>query len=591
MASNSKVAFVTNGARLVALLILCLGTTCLCDQESAIQRAKRLYADAQNFRKCEIDSNRSVRDRQACAYRRREAFKLAAIALHDHMRLGEKDSVPVLVALFTSALCWEGAGEPKSAKALYEQCLKHPAILNPSARFDSKLIRELLPDCISRTSLETSRRANALEGDWRVRHRGKPPISIAELDPVDAEKPYSFDETAVLLSRNVEVGGEPLAESIGDALLKDLRKYPREPVRVDKGQREGIVLFGVSGNELLLNRLADWIVEYRKLLRNRYFDRANSRRVLYVYANLSSDDDEALSTKLSKAVHFRGFEGMEGYYSSLDHSLVVRRGLVDREGRFFLGSIQHELIHAVIEDDFSVAPLWLNEGLACMHEEMSSGEPVDNYRLYFLKACEKTRCLPSLASLFKDQLSAYAPVRTSLGGKNGWVFKSELSSGSNIVSEAVGQQGNRGQIGLLSFVTEENDTGPQEKQQQQQQQQQQKRKAGDVVDDGVEKADGTLLFIAHARYLCMFLNERDDEGKQLRQIYRRLRTAGSGLQGSDTFGIIQEVTGLSRYQLEDEFQLFIRSRSTAKADIRWRSVSNRASSYVNRLRLPAQGGR
>ena len=50
-------------------------------------------------------------------------------------------------------------------------------------------------------------------------------------------------------------------------------------------------------------------------------------------------------------------------------------------GKLGGGTIAHELVHALIANDFTEAPEWLNEGLASLYEEAENGKPKNNYRL------------------------------------------------------------------------------------------------------------------------------------------------------------------------------------------------------------------
>jgi hypothetical protein len=95
---------------------------------------------------------------------------------------------------------------------------------------------------------------------------------------------------------------------------------------------------------------------------------------------------EALGLILSATVHFREMADMEGYFEPLDHTLVLRKNLVNDRGQMLLGTGLHELVHALILVDYPQAPMWLNEGMAALHEEYGPSEPHDNYRLYVARA-------------------------------------------------------------------------------------------------------------------------------------------------------------------------------------------------------------
>jgi hypothetical protein len=137
----------------------------------------------------------------------------------------------------------------------------------------------------------------------------------------------------------------------------------------------------------------------RDRLRAAYFD-AGPPRPLLVYANTSELRDEDGGAVLSTAVHFRPHAGLEAYFQPLDGAMVLRKNILGLEGRWYLGTVQHELVHALMAADFPAAPRWLHEGMAALHEETSGQlEPRDNYRLYYLEAALEHGILPTVGEL------------------------------------------------------------------------------------------------------------------------------------------------------------------------------------------------
>lgn len=92
-----------------------------------------------------------------------------------------------------------------------------------------------------------------------------------------------------------------------------------------------------------------------------------------------------------------------GFFHPRDRILVVHLGGGG-------GTLIHELTHALVLADFPRAPLWLNEGLASLHEACdilleSSGpsiRPRLNWRLATLRSHLARGTLPSVASLVED---------------------------------------------------------------------------------------------------------------------------------------------------------------------------------------------
>jgi len=112
-------------------------------------------------------------------------------------------------------------------------------------------------------------------------------------------------------------------------------------------------------------------------------------------------DSEAVGRMLSRTLHFRDMEDMEGYFEPLDHTLVLRKNLAFQNGQLALGTALHELVHAMIQADYPLAPVWLNEGMAAMHEEFGPDIPHDNYRLYVAREAMSAGRWPTLQQLLE----------------------------------------------------------------------------------------------------------------------------------------------------------------------------------------------
>ena len=71
-----------------------------------------------------------------------------------------------------------------------------------------------------------------------------------------------------------------------------------------------------------------------------------------------------------------------------------------------LGTLVHELTHALIKPDFPAVPSWFNEGLASLYEQCSLGEKTitghENWRLPALQKAIKADKLRSLEALIND---------------------------------------------------------------------------------------------------------------------------------------------------------------------------------------------
>jgi hypothetical protein len=121
-----------------------------------------------------------------------------------------------------------------------------------------------------------------------------------------------------------------------------------------------------------------------------------------VYANLLSPPvaDHA-ADRMASCLHTRG-GGVEGYFEPLDGSIVLLRNL-EVQGRTYLGTPHHEMVHALLAVDFPNAPAWLDEGLASLHEELDeSDNPRNNYRLYYLVAPDTDALIGPLSSFLES---------------------------------------------------------------------------------------------------------------------------------------------------------------------------------------------
>ncbi len=95
-----------------------------------------------------------------------------------------------------------------------------------------------------------------------------------------------------------------------------------------------------------------------------------------------------------------------GYYKPSTRTVVIN---LSAGG----GTVIHELTHALMDFDFPDAPLWLNEGIASMHEEcrVQRGDygftlkPLDNWRLPILQKAIQAGSLRSTRELMNSSFS------------------------------------------------------------------------------------------------------------------------------------------------------------------------------------------
>ena len=95
-------------------------------------------------------------------------------------------------------------------------------------------------------------------------------------------------------------------------------------------------------------------------------------------SDLDREGYEAFSN-FTYQVHGRSAAGRVAYFNPIDLSVVAWKATGN-------GTLNHEIVHAMLLQDYALIPGWLNEGFASMFEETSHNYyPMDNYRLIYLK--------------------------------------------------------------------------------------------------------------------------------------------------------------------------------------------------------------
>jgi hypothetical protein len=218
----------------------------------------------------------------------------------------------------------------------------------------------------------------------------------------ESHRPLDADEAIRVAMRRLPADQTPLAVEQGTALLQKEDLMPQTAVR------PGMVVFGVHGSQESTDYLADALDKARKDLTAAYFDSGAPASLISVYACLAhGEEGELVGRRICRAVHFREKRDLEGYYLPLDNSVVLRKGLRDDAGQWYLGTALHELTHALVYAEFPFAPRWLDEGLATLQEEQDSSGPIDNYRLYYLRAAlEQNKC-PTVRAIIDPKSPAW----------------------------------------------------------------------------------------------------------------------------------------------------------------------------------------
>jgi hypothetical protein len=392
-----------------------------------------LEAHGSAFSKLEEEMRSAPSAKLKAELDRQRAFAEAERRLGDYMRrwIPDPESVSYLSAGFRVGLYREYGGAASEACVIYQACLGHPKISHPDAKFDHEMVSAhcvrrltaLGPVCkgpegsMDRTSIKIAIKGS-IEGVHHVLSG-------------ESHRPLMPMEMLAIATRRTEWQQPERALNIGKELLL------KQDLSFGAASADGLAVFAVSGTESQARFLAQDLVRFRQRMNEMYFDSQVVRPLLYVYANVNANNGEGIGRVLSRALHFRELHEIEGYYQPLDHSLVLRKNLYTVSGDWFTGTPHHEISHALMHVDFPQAPLWLDEGLAALHEEESEEGPLDNYRLFYVKEALAQGKLPPLR-VFLDSnepwpereqplraaMSRYfcmylferKPGRTSLGG-------------------------------------------------------------------------------------------------------------------------------------------------------------------------------
>jgi tetratricopeptide (TPR) repeat protein len=104
---------------------------------------------------------------------------------------------------------------------------------------------------------------------------------------------------------------------------------------------------------------------------------------LYLYNGKYNQDSYNDFLNFCSKIHFRYPGQRIGYYNEYDNSAVawMPSGY---------GTFAHELKHVFLHNDFPGIPVWLDEGIASLNEEVDrDGKRLDNWRLVYIRSFQK----------------------------------------------------------------------------------------------------------------------------------------------------------------------------------------------------------
>ncbi len=122
---------------------------------------------------------------------------------------------------------------------------------------------------------------------------------------------------------------------------------------------------------------------------------------IYLYESALTEEGYQGFSHFAKKIHGRESGGRISYYNPIDLSVVAWTATGN-------GPLYHEIVHAMITQDYPEIPGWLNEGFASMFEECGHQfVPQDNYRLIYLKQATKYRKMLSIRELLDAKRSDF----------------------------------------------------------------------------------------------------------------------------------------------------------------------------------------
>jgi hypothetical protein len=341
------------------------------------------------------------------------AFAQAASTLASYIQrwLRDPKATIYLINQYRLAVDTELAGRDFHAAQQYAACLKHPRIDHRDATFDGKPIRALVSERLS----SIHARLAVLGAGVRAPSASIEPVlysiesSKKEGIPTDlrafSNRPAELGPLQILeiASRSMRHEDLSSARALSEQLLRQ-----RIGGLFDVTSIDGIVVAGIGASAGRVQDFAEQLAQALGRIRTLYGLRPG-QRIIYVYSNLSSYDAEGLGSRISTAVHYNAMPSREGYFNPMDNSVVLRKNLSPYgSSGFMLGTAYHELTHAALADDGWQVPRWLSEGLATLLEEQDASGPIDNYRLYYLRA---SQMLPRMSDVLNDANPAWQDRR------------------------------------------------------------------------------------------------------------------------------------------------------------------------------------
>ena len=343
--------------------------------------------------------------------------------------------------LYRRGLYAQNSGHSGTALIYYKRCQQNPKI--HSVKYNNKPLDTQLNQHLTQLEQRLAARPYAA-GKWTFYGKG----SIRVVTTLETPEPPSLDQQIEIATGLCAASDLVTAKAVGEQNLARLVSPPGVQVSPLVAEGAGLIVFSVGGTATETQELADRLNTMRRNLVASYFSQSANlaqSSMLYIYANLLPYDTqkasgarvgpdqplptvmkldtgdnssiEELGQALSHAVHYDAMSNLEGYYQPLDNSIVLRKGLRSVAGQWYLGTAEHEMVHALMQSEYPESPLWLDEGMAALHEVMDGNQPLDNYRLYYLLEAIEAKNLPSVTSLLdsdSDEWQTRQPLMAAM---------------------------------------------------------------------------------------------------------------------------------------------------------------------------------
>jgi len=160
----------------------------------------------------------------------------------------------------------------------------------------------------------------------------------------------------------------------------DLPGRPRTDVQVNMIRRDRFALVGTCSEDALDTHYKKGLEDAYRVLKRQYFPQAGGDVITVL---VSEDPHGALELARGLYPDLDGTPDVPyvGLFNRTDNVIVATVG-----GGY--GTLLHELVHALIAEDFADAPRWLNEGMATLYERSmwtrSGLQGLPNWRMEFI---------------------------------------------------------------------------------------------------------------------------------------------------------------------------------------------------------------